>query len=466
MEVPKLEGDQGMLRTLQSFGYVTKERQQENPILLEKMIGECDGFSDVPGLFEDIRKSGILDRSVLSLPPMVLSLENTGGKELTKPLSLSKIKLGQAIEPATGRIVHGYEDTDEFRTASKKQATPKVTSGGISWRVIQDSRDVKTEIAAQLQINLNAIVNLNSKPQYLEDLRASKTSFSVVFKWTSDALQFEMSQPEFAAAVPVMSSDPSTASFNPKYIFAGFTERAWIIGVWSISQLAGSKPETFFELRLKAYRFFSDPRGIAEGCDFFRTALTAAKGVTECKFKMYATDRVLQTESIVTDYSSELIKDAKGNLVSQSVPIDPFRTYDFIERHTRLGNTLRYRATIYAANLEAGTSTTPWQPTESALLRLQAAWRSLIFLKTKLSSVYAIHSSKDPIGSSVSHRVDLLDVFFNDPDKRRRTLEGDLEQLDEQVVALDSLHSRVCALLKEDTLVDGVAEPAGGLLSH
>lgn len=133
--------------------------------------------------------------------------------------------------------------------------------------MLKNSQDLKIEIAAQLQMHLNATVNLHSIPQYLSDLRGSDTSFSVIFKWNSDALQFDTSQKELVVALSkALPTNETIATSN--YILTGFTQRAWIIGVWQMSQVAGTKAEGFSELRRKIDKFFLEPRRIDEGCDF------------------------------------------------------------------------------------------------------------------------------------------------------------------------------------------------------
>ena len=208
----------------------------------------------------------------------------------TTTIPLSEIKLGQAIEPSTGLIVGAYEGTEAFKTAAIQQKPSKIIPGGITWHVIKDTQDLKIEIAGQLQLNLNATVNLTVIPQYLKDLRAGEQSFSVVLKWTSDALQYDMSEPEFTAALAAKSADPPKpalpATPNQNYIFAGFTERAWTIGIWQITKVLEAKPEDFAELRLKISKYFLDPRRVDEGCDFCLTTLKAAKSIMKCEFRM------------------------------------------------------------------------------------------------------------------------------------------------------------------------------------
>ena len=131
--------------------------------------------------------------------------------------------------------------------------------------------------------------------------------------------------------------------------------------------------------------------------------------------------------------------------------IDPFRAYDFIDRYTSLGNTLRFRATILPPDGEGSALTARWQPNKNALLRLQDGWRNLILLSTKLPAVYTAQASVSQSDKdSVRSRFENIEAFFNDSDKRKKVLEGDLSELNTKITALDSLHNRVRTLLKEE----------------
>lgn len=136
---------------------------------IDNLIGRIEGFSDVPVLFATILANGVLDRSVVSIPPIVSWQDKT-----------SKLRLGAAIEAATGLVT---DPPSQRQPQTSKEIL--VAPAGFSWNLFSNDRNLKREIRANLQASLNPMINVQYVAPFLNALQADESTFTVMLRWTS-----------------------------------------------------------------------------------------------------------------------------------------------------------------------------------------------------------------------------------------------------------------------------------------
>jgi chemotaxis protein histidine kinase CheA len=118
----------------------------------------------------------VLDRTVIAFPPNGIALNNPtkAGSQFITP------KIGMAIDLKTGTLMPEREEA-----FAQKPVLVPVAPEGYAWAVFSTSRDIKREIRANLQASLNPMVNVSFKTPFLEVLRAEKSAFTIMLRWTS-----------------------------------------------------------------------------------------------------------------------------------------------------------------------------------------------------------------------------------------------------------------------------------------
>ncbi|KAF2762531.1 hypothetical protein EJ05DRAFT_495410 [Pseudovirgaria hyperparasitica] len=260
----------------------------ENPQSLEVLIGRLDGYEDVPTLFSDILATGVLDSSIVAIPPIGLrsatppqvKWPNTTGTPA--PLTVP-VELGTALDAKTGQIVGNIKMKNDVQTEY-------VSPEGFSWTVFSNHRDVEREIRAALQTTLNVKVNISIVPRYLNSLRVSETSFTIMLKWTS---QTEEKRSDFE----------SPANDIGNYAFVSVRSRSWLIGLWTVNSIKADQSDIFNELRLRTLRKFRSPCEIQEGCDFISEALDKSPNLS-VSFSLLGSDRIKNNETVLQEMVS------------------------------------------------------------------------------------------------------------------------------------------------------------------
>lgn len=128
-----------------------------------------EGLSDVPVLFATILANGVLDRGVVSIPPIVSWQDKS-----------SKLRLGAGIEATNGIVT---DPPSQRLSPTSKEIL--VAPAGFSWNLFSNDRNLKREIRANLQASLNPMVNVQYIPPFLNALKADKSTFTVMLRWTS-----------------------------------------------------------------------------------------------------------------------------------------------------------------------------------------------------------------------------------------------------------------------------------------
>ncbi|PCD31421.1 hypothetical protein AU210_011075 [Fusarium oxysporum f. sp. radicis-cucumerinum] len=146
----------------------------ETPVRIDTFIGRIQGYSDVPVLFAEILSTGVLNRSIIALPPTGLKNGET---------------TFQYSAPTPGMIINATTGTTLPILTTLSTIPEEVTPGGYSWAVYTEERRVQQEIRASLQSTLNLVVNINYHAPYLKGLHADTNSFSIVLKWTSSSVR-------------------------------------------------------------------------------------------------------------------------------------------------------------------------------------------------------------------------------------------------------------------------------------
>lgn len=136
---------------------------------IDNLIGRIEGFSDVPVLFATILANGVLDRSVVSIPPIVSWQDKT-----------SKLRLGAAIEAVKGVVT---DPPSQRQSQTSKEIL--VAPAGFSWNLFSNDRNLKREIRANLQASLNPMINVQYVAPFLNALQADESTFTIMLRWTS-----------------------------------------------------------------------------------------------------------------------------------------------------------------------------------------------------------------------------------------------------------------------------------------
>ena len=335
--------------------------QYENPVRVDEFIGRLRGFSDVPVLFSSILASGVLDRSVITLPPNGLQslVKGSNGKSPQVP------QLGTGVVARTGDSAPGLLDPQP-KTSTLSEAAPE----GFSWAVFCTDRDVKREINASLRSSLNVAVNLSYRAPFLTDLLVNAKSFSIMLRWTSRTLKDTWQEDERAKAKAAMKDilDKDVPKVpRGGFFIRSFTTRAWVVGIWTVQQ--GGMPEADFDdLRRGVAKHFSEPRQIEEGCDYL--AKVAAQGACNKSlrgfFQLQGSDSVKNDEVVVQPWTS------------------PAYAFDTVDRRMRLSSIHALRIKAEVEPLEGQKLAPAPLLRESALVQIQETWASALFLRSKI----------------------------------------------------------------------------------
>lgn len=312
---------------------------------MDQFIGRLSGYSDVPVLFSSILASGLLDRSVIALPPN--GLKSSDKDSLHHPPIL-----GMGVWARTGQSTPGFE--------SKQSIHSEVAPEGFSWAVFSTDRDIKREIRANLQSSLNVKVNLSYTATFLENLHVDQNSFSVMLRWTSRTFKETWLPQEKETALEAFRKD-ETKEPPGDFFFRSLTSRAWIVGIWRIQKRKMSD-EDFKELRLDTLKNFSTPRNIEEGCDYISKLTTRTEKIPEIKFQLHGSDGM------------------KKNGIKIQSEIPPTKAFDIIDGRMWLSGLHFLKI---SGEIEAYDDKEVPQLSESALIQMQEARASILFLQTK-----------------------------------------------------------------------------------
>jgi chemotaxis protein histidine kinase CheA len=125
----------------------------------------------------------VLDRTVIAFPPNGIAANNPtkAGSEFITP------KIGMAIDPKTGTLM-----SEGGKASAQTPVLVPVAPEGYAWAVFSTSRDIKREIRANLQASLNPMVNVSFETPFLKVLRAQKSAFTIMLRWTSRSFKETM----------------------------------------------------------------------------------------------------------------------------------------------------------------------------------------------------------------------------------------------------------------------------------
>ncbi|MCJ1428877.1 hypothetical protein MMC29_006788 [Sticta canariensis] len=319
----------------------------ENAVRIDQFIGRLSGFSDVPVLFSSILASGLLDRSVIALPP-------NGLKSRDKDNSPHPPILGKGVLARTGQSTPGFE-LKQLSTLHSE-----VAPEGFSWAVFSTDRDIKREIRANLQSSLNVRVNLSYTATFLENLLVDQNSFSIMLRWTSRTFKETWLSKEKETSLKELRMDETKKSLGD-FFFRSLTSRAWIVGIWRI-QKRKMLDEDFDDLRLSIQRNFSTPHSIEEGCDYISKITTRTEKIPEVEFQLHGSDGM------------------KKNGIMTRSGILPTKAFDIIDGRMRLSGLHFLKI---SGEVEAYDDEKVPQLSESALIQMQEARASILFLRTK-----------------------------------------------------------------------------------
>lgn len=332
--------------------------QYDNPVRLDEFIGRIAGFSDVPVLFATILASGVLNPSVLALPPQGLSSQDKKGFKTPY--------LGIGVLGRTGAYAKGADE----KTDQKIQWSD-IAPVGFSWDVFRSNRDIKREILANFQSTFNVAANLPHVAPFLQDLVVEDKTFTVMFRWLSVTRKATWDPAEKTKALEAVPRD-DTADKEP--ILSGncylgtLTYRAWMIGLWRVQRHNMSSTD-FEALRLEVSKFFSEPRLLEEGCDWL-SSLAERASAPHVSFQLYASDGL------------------KGEEVLTKPWTDSKHAFNAFDRRLRLSSLhflpVSGEVELYPQKDNKNIPVTP-PMSEAALMQLQEASAVITFVKGKLA---------------------------------------------------------------------------------
>ncbi len=329
----------------------------------------------MPVLFASILTTGVLDRAVIHLPPNGLrpakasSGEDAAGKHHAgkdtkeKDQSAAGSKgiqpphLGMGIEARTG----GYKNS--LSTERIEPTSSLIAPEGLSWAVLSTDRDVKKEISANLRTTLNVSVNLPYTAPFLSDVKVTESIVTIILRWTSSTLKRKLEEKDLKEPEPSLMSDASKELGD--YFIRSLTSQAWIVGIWKVEQGKQMSKDNYESLRQGIVKHFGEPQEIEEGCDYLDNVTKARLEDDQliAGFKLYGSDGFQINEiPVLVDW------------------ISPTNAFDAISRRKRLSS-INYLH--ISGEIEATKGAAPPQLNERALMQIQEAWGSILFLKAK-----------------------------------------------------------------------------------
>jgi hypothetical protein len=346
-----------------------------------------------------------------------------------------------AIEAKAGKLKAGVAKGPE-----RAPVLVDVAPEGYSWTVFSTSRDSKREIRANLQANLNPMVNVSFKTPFLEALRAREKTFSIMLRWTSRTFKelpwadtkagidekevgAKEAEADWQAALVKMATDEERQTAKDKhekdiqeaeqkrfeaaklwadnFFIRCITSQAWIIGIWQVKGAEMSEKD-FEAMKTSFIKYFSEPQTIENGCDYIsKTTSTKTKNKEAAKptasFHMYASDG------------------PSGDVISV-VGFDlPAHAFNAIDRRMNLSSIhflpIKGGIEVY----DRGKFPTVSVLNEATLLQIQEARASIAFLKTHNRTVTAIEErldktkdgcllNRDPFPSTLFSDLDNVEV--------------------------------------------------------
>lgn len=281
---------------------------------IDLLIGRLAGYSDVPALFATILACGDSDHTrVVFKPGPLLSSVTTLTPSLPHP--------GLALQPASGGIC-----VLEMIKGSLTPTQPdreEIAPQAHMWLSITSDRDLRREIRANLYANSNCAINIDYVPPYLDYLRCSNNSFSVILRWTSNA---------YAECVSI----PKELELKgDQMLLRTVTSRAWISAVWEFRKGTKQKESDFQDLREEAASYFAKSPMIEAGCDWIADSAKNSAHSCLVTFWLFGSDGTKDTE---VELTGEQRRTA-------------FHAFGIIDRQIRLGkfNMLPVSGELYSS---------------------------------------------------------------------------------------------------------------------
>lgn len=362
-------------------------------------------------LFATILATGVLDRSIIAIPP-------TGSWQS----KTNQLKLGATIDSRIGLV---SDPPPQRRSVAPTKLS--VAPAGFSWAVFSTDRSLKREIRANLQATLNPMINVTYTPPFLAKLRANRDTFTVMLRWSSatwketedeaitnkmqEYLSYKQSPPmsevdkqnsraaelealtagktdeekvaiataknaewaaedlqtaaKIQAMAPFVTEEKTLIPGN--FYIQSLTSRSWIVGLWKISRPPEMSDTDFMEHRVAFEREFGEPKDIEEGCDYILTKASSKESRIDANFKMYASDGNERGE--ITQPQGDKKTLAKN-------------AFEYIDARMRLSNIHSLYVEGEIVNYDGST------PAESllnepVLLQIQEAQAGITFLQAK-----------------------------------------------------------------------------------
>ena len=261
---------------------------------------------------------------------------------------------------ALGGFKQGISSSEKIKTISTK-----VAPEGFSWAVLAIDRDVGREIRANLQSTLNASVNLPYTAPFLNDLKVSETTFTIILRWTSFTLKIAFeTKPD--------ASKTGNSSDLGDYFISSLTSQAWIIGIWQVEKVHIAEAAEFRTLRDAIVKRFSEPQEIEQGCDYLVkvTNPSVKDKKLYTRFKLYGSDGTEVNEiSLHHDWTAFN------------------KAFDAISRRQRL-RSINYLN--ISGQIDPLGKSKPPQLNERVLLQMQEARAMILSLKAKGQSANSV----------------------------------------------------------------------------